>query len=349
MKRGGTVETITRRLTLGAGITALGFALLTGGPAAHAAEKVTLTQPVDSLTFFPVYVGRAKGYFEQEGLELDVKATAGGGPHLTAVFAGEAEFTASPGTYQINALNQGRKLFGVIDLLHRNIIGMVIHKEAAAKAGITPDMPLMERVKRAKGLTIGITRPGALTDVLVRNIIARAGLKVPQDVRLIGVGGAGTMLPAFRNRKIDILTISTPHPERILSEGLGFWFVNWAAGEDPAIKDFMMATLMTTPKLIKEKPELVQKMVRAVRRSIQYINDASVDQLTKDMTPYFGKSVEPAALRLSIETVKAAVNSGGRMSDEAVQTTFKLMKQPGKLENLNSLRLADIWTDEFLK
>jgi NitT/TauT family transport system substrate-binding protein len=336
-------------MVLRAGIAALGLSLITGAPLTHAADSVTLTQPVDSLSFFPVYVARAKGYFEEEGLEVNVKATAGGGPHLTAVFAGEAEFTASPGTYQINALNQDKKVIGVIDLLHRNIIGMVIHKEAAAKVGITADMPLMERVKRAKGLTVGVTRPGALTDDLARNIFERAGLKVPGDVRIIGVGGAGTQLPAFRNRKIDILTISTPHPERILSEGLGIWFVNWAAGEDPAIKDFMMSTLMTTPQLVKEKPELVQRMVRALRKSIQYINDTSVDQLTKDMTPFFGKRVEPAALRLSVQTVKGAVNPSGRMSEAAVATTFKLMKKPGKLESLKSLKLDDVWTGQFLK
>ena len=342
-------NTIACRIALRAGIAALGLSLITGAPLTHAADSVTLTQPVDSLSFFPVYVARAKGYFEEEGLEVNVKATAGGGPHLTAVFAGEAEFTASPGTYQINALNQDKKVIGVIDLLHRNIIGMVIHKEAAAKVGITADMPLMERVKRAKGLTVGVTRPGALTDDLARNIFERAGLKVPGDVRIIGVGGAGTQLPAFRNRKIDILTISTPHPERILSEGLGIWFVNWAAGEDPAIKDFMMSTLMTTPQLVKEKPELVQRMVRALRKSIQYINDTSVDQLTKDMTPFFGKRVEPAALRLSVQTVKGAVNPSGRMSEAAVATTFKLMKKPGKLESLKSLKLDDVWTGQFLK
>jgi ABC-type nitrate/sulfonate/bicarbonate transport system substrate-binding protein len=125
--------------------------------------------------------------------------------------------------------------------------------------------------------------------------------------------------------------------------------VNWAAGEDPAIKDFMMSALMVTPQLVKEKPELVARMVRAVRKSIQYINDTSVDQLTKDMTPFFGKGVGPAALRLSVQSVKGAVNPTGRMSEAAVATTFKLMKRPGKLENLKSLTLADVWTGQFLK
>ncbi|MBI2178118.1 MAG: ABC transporter substrate-binding protein [Candidatus Tectomicrobia bacterium] len=330
-------------------LAAMLFSLSVPGSPSLAADKVTLTQPVDSLSFFPIYVGRAKGFFQKEGLELDVKATAGGGPHLTAVFAGKAEFTASPGTYQINALNEGKKVVGFVDLLHRNIIGMVIHKEAAAKVGIKPGMPLMERVKRAKGLTVGITRPGALTDDLARNIFARAGLKVPDDVRIISAGGAGTMLPALRNRKIDIITISTPHPETILSENIGMWFVNWAAGEDPAIKDFMMSTLMASPELIREKPDLVKRMTRAVMSSLKYINETSVDQLTKDMTPFFGKSVKPAALRISVETVKAAVNPTGKMSDAAVATTFKLMKKPGKLKNLQSLKRSDVWTDDLVK
>lgn len=316
---------------------------------ARAADKVILTQPVDSLSFFPIYVGRSKGYFKEEGLELDVKATAGGGPHLTAVLSGKADFTASPGTYQLNALNQKKKLVAFVDLLRRNIIGMLIHKDAAKEAGITADMPLMEKLKRAKGLKVGITRPGALTDVLVRNILGRAGLKVPDDVRILAVGGAGTMLPAFKNRKIDILTISTPHPERMISEGIGFWFVNWAGGEDKAINEFMMASVMATPKLLEERPQLAEKMTRAVLKSLKYIQDNSVDQLTKDMTPFFGQRVTPEALRVSVATVKGAINPTGKMSDEAINTTFKIMKSGGKLKDLEAVERADVWSDNFVK
>ncbi len=329
-----------------------GFALslsLGGAAPAVAAEKVILTQPVDALAFFPVYVGRIKGYFAEEGLELNVKSTAGGGPHLTAVLAGKAEFTASPGPYQLNALNRGKKLIGFVDLLRRNIIGMVIHKEAAKKVGIKPGMPLMEKVRRAKGLKVGVTRPGALTDVLARDILRRAGLKVSQDVRILAVGGAGTMLSAFKNRKIDILTISTPHPERMISEGLGIWFVNWGAGEDKAIKEFMMTSIMTTPKILKERPDLVRKMTRAVLKAQRYIQANSIDQLTEDMKPFFGKRVSPKALRISVATVKGAVNPSGKMSDDAIQTTFKLMKSGGKLKNLKSIKRSDVWNDSFLK
>ena len=322
---------------------------LTLTSAAPAADKVILTQPVDSLSFFPIYVGRIKGFFKEEGLTLDVKATAGGGPHLTAVLAGKAEFTASPGTYQLNALNSGKRAIGFVDLLRRNIIGMVIHKDAAKKAGIKDGMPLMEKVKRAKGLKVGVTRPGALTDVLARNLLGRAMMKVPADVRILAVGGGGTMLPAFKNRKIDIFAISTPHPERMLSQGLGIWFVNWAAGEDKAIKEFMMTAVMATPKLMKERPRLVKRMARAVMKSQKYIQKTSIEQLTKDMTPFFGKRVTPEALRISVATVKGAVNPTGKMTDEAVQTTFNIMKSGGKLKNLKSVKRSDVWTDEFLK
>ena len=147
--------------------------------AAPAADKVILTQPVDSLSFFPIYVGRIKGFFKEEGLTLDVKATAGGGPHLTAVLADKAEFTASPGTYQLNALNSGKRAIGFVDLLRRNIIGMVIHKDAAKKAGIKDGIPLMDKVKRAKGLKIGMMWPGEKRDRARDGI--RNGISSPEQ------------------------------------------------------------------------------------------------------------------------------------------------------------------------
>ncbi len=50
----------------------------------QAQTKIKLTQPVDSLTFFPVYVGRNQGFFKAEGIDLKVIATAGGGPRPLA-------------------------------------------------------------------------------------------------------------------------------------------------------------------------------------------------------------------------------------------------------------------------
>ena len=279
-----------------------------------------------------------------------MKATAGGGPHLTAVLAGKAEFTASRGTYQLNALNSGKRAIGFVDLLRRNIIGMVIHKDAAKKAGIKDGMPLMEKVKRAKGLKVGVTRPGALTDVLARNLLGRAMMKVPADVRILAVGGRRTMLPAFKNRKIDIFTISTPHPERMLSQGLGIWFVNWAGRRGQGHQGVHDDGRHGHAQAHEGAPSPRQADGRA-RHEVPEIHPENVHRAAHqghDAVFRQGAST-PEALRISVATVKGAVNPTGKMTDEAVQTTFNIMKSGGKLKNLKSVKRSDVWTDEFLK
>lgn len=328
-------------------VVALLAAVLAGAGPAPAAEEILLTQPVDSLTFFPIYVGRTLKYFEDEGIDLRVLSSAGGGPHIQAVLSGKAQFTASPGTYQINALKTGQKLVGVIDLLNRNIIGVVINKEVAARIGVTENAPFEEKLKKLKGLTLGMTRAGALTDNMAHQLVKMAGYEAGKDVRIIGVGGASAIVPALENRKIDIMLISTPHPERAIGEGFGMWFVNNAKGENPRLRVFMMSTLMTTPEYIEKHPQTVRKMVRAVKRSLEYIHTHSVDDIVKTVEPFFGKRVKPALLRASVETVKAATVKDGLMTEEAVKTTVALLKEAGK--DIPNYTLKDVFTDRFVK
>ncbi|MFQ5692839.1 MAG: ABC transporter substrate-binding protein, partial [Nitrospinota bacterium] len=325
---------------VGAVVLALGSAPATAG------TKVKLTQPVDSLTFFPIYVGRQRGYFKAEGIDLEVISTSGGGPHLQAVIAGQAQFTASPGTYQINALKQGKRVIGVYNILKRNIIGVVIHKESAARIGVTEKTPFGEKIKRIKGLTLGVTRPGALTFILAEYLVGKAGLDPRKDVRILGVGGGATIVPALRNRKVDAIFISTPHPERAISEGYGMWFVNNAAGEDPDMDEFMMSILMVTPEFAEKNAQMVRKTVRAMKRSVRWILGHSVEDSYRAVKPFFGKKVKAAALMESVRTVKAAVSEDGNLSEKAVRTTMDLMVRAGKIKKPFSR--ADVFTDRFL-
>lgn len=312
-----------------------------------AQTEIRLTQPVDSLTFFPVYVGRHLGYFKDEGIALEVIATAGGGPHLQAVITGDAQFTASPGNYQLAALKQGKKVIGVFNILRRNIIGEVIHRDVAKRLGITDKTPFQEKIKKIKGLTLGITRPGALTYIMAEDIIRRAGYTPNKEVRILAVGGGATIVPALKERKVDIIFISTPHPERAIAEGFGQWFINNGAGEDPTIPEFMMSALMVAPEYAEKSPGIVTKMVRAMHRSVNFINSHPLEDSVTAVKPFFGSQVPGPALVESVRTVKAALAGDGLMSEVAVKTTVEIMKKGGLLDR--DYHLKDVFTDRFLK
>ena len=112
-----------------AALCLLGLPLHQNG--AEAAQKVKLTMPVVALSMSPVYLAKARGYFADEGLDVEMTATSGGGPDIMALIAGEADFTFTPGDNAILAHQEGRPLRIVMTGLHRLIINWAIHKEVA--------------------------------------------------------------------------------------------------------------------------------------------------------------------------------------------------------------------------
>ena len=52
----------------------------------------------------------------------------------------------------------------------------MLSKSAVEKTGVAADAPIDARLKALKGLTFGVTRPGAMTDQHIRFLLSRLGL-----------------------------------------------------------------------------------------------------------------------------------------------------------------------------
>ena len=70
-------------------------------------------------------------------------------------------------------------------------------------------MPIAERAKRLKGLTIGIQGVGSIVHAWERYVVAKGGLDVENDVRIAPMDPPA-MLPALENKAIDGYTTSMP-------------------------------------------------------------------------------------------------------------------------------------------
>ena len=52
-------------------------------------KKITIAEPLHLIGYLPLYVAINEGYFEEEGLDVEV-VTSTGGAHVTTVISGEA-------------------------------------------------------------------------------------------------------------------------------------------------------------------------------------------------------------------------------------------------------------------
>src|SRR5262249_29210858 len=171
--------------------------------------RVRLSQPVAGLGYTSIYVARHYGYFADEGIDLEhLTLTTGGGPDTQALIAGDVDFGATATTILISAYQEGTPLLGVVSLLNRMNMHLAMRQDIAQDKGIGPDTPLSAKLAALKGLTIGVTRLGSLTDQVARYYVRRAGL-AGDDVTILAVGTGTSMMAALDNRRVDAVVDST--------------------------------------------------------------------------------------------------------------------------------------------
>ena len=159
---------VTRRASARAALAtmaAIGLMAAGGDALAQAKplQKLRMTIPVPALVFYPIYVAQDKGFFADEGIEMEVMSTQGDGPDVDALIAGSVQFTASTPNRLLTAYEQGKPLKAVMSMSNKIGIHCFMNKESAEKAGIKEGMSFNEKIKRLKGLTLGGTRPGAMS------------------------------------------------------------------------------------------------------------------------------------------------------------------------------------------
>jgi ABC-type nitrate/sulfonate/bicarbonate transport system substrate-binding protein len=123
-------------------------------PAPAHKGKIVITQAVDALSFLPMYVGRAKGFWEAEGLDAEVRIVKGGPIVTSAVIAGQAQFTATSADAPLLARRAGGTILIVANILDKGPAEIVIHKEVLAKNVSVHRLPPVLPLRREQGRVI---------------------------------------------------------------------------------------------------------------------------------------------------------------------------------------------------
>jgi NitT/TauT family transport system substrate-binding protein len=312
---------------------------------AQAPRKVKMTMPVVAHSMTPVYIAQGRGFFTDEKLDLDITSTGGGGPDIRALIAGDVEFSFTTGDNVILAHQEGKKLLMVMSALNKVFINWAMHKESAKAKGISESMPLAEKIKALKGLTVGVTNPGALTAHLAAFVIRKAGYNPQQDVKIIPIGAGPTWLAALENRKIDVALTAPPVPETAISRGFAVMFINNVKGEDPSIPEFLMENLIARPETVAKEGDLVRKMVRALTRANQWALKSTPEQVADVLKPFLAKT-PPDLLLAGAKAVLPALSPDGRTSERSFQVTQDVLEQAGILKK--RVPYSELVTNEFL-
>jgi NitT/TauT family transport system substrate-binding protein len=231
----------------------------------------------------------------------------------------------------ILAHQEGKKLLMVMSGLNKLFINWAIHKESAKSKSITESTPLAEKLKALKGLTVGVTNPGALTAHLAAFVIRRAGFNPQQDVQIVPIGSGPTWIAALENRKVDVALTAPPTPETAIARGYAIMLINNAKGEDPSIAEFLMENLIVRPETAAKDQDTIRRMVRALTRANQWALKSTPEQVADALKPSMA-AIAPDLLLSGVKSVLPALSADGRTSERSMQITQDVLEQAGILK-----------------
>jgi NitT/TauT family transport system substrate-binding protein len=226
--------------------------LLGSGRLSVAADKIRMSVTNPNMSFLPSGVALKKGFFKDEG--LDVEIIRMNVPNIvTALVTGDIGYTLLFGSIVRGAL-RGMPMRALASLLDGSTHALVAKPEY--KSG-----------KELKGKTVGIGNFGGTDEVAGRMMLKSFGLDTDKDLKFIALGPDRARLAALKEGLVDVAVIAPPGDA--LGRQMGFNVLLRAY----EVFSFPFIGIGANLKTIKEKPDEVKKVVKALLRANRFIRE----------------------------------------------------------------------------
>jgi len=275
---------LTRRAWL-AGVSMMAAGAMTlGAQAASAADEVT----IGALRFTSHgagFVAYEKGYFEEEGLDVNFEFFQAAQPIAVATAGGDVDFGITGVTGGLMNLAEKGAIRIVGGVLHekKGYDGMmVMASNQAYEAGVTS-------VDDILGHSVAMTQVGS-TFHYMTNLIADAKGWDMSEMKMVPLQKVGAMVAATKSGQTDVL-IMVPHIAKALAESGAAKEIGWL--NDYA--EYQISTMITSVDNIENNRDMVERFVRAYSKGIADMNrvfledgadQAEVEELTRMIAKY---------------------------------------------------------------
>ena len=306
-------------------------------------QPAELTKISIALDWFPwanhsgLYVAQDKGYFAEEGLDVNIYVPGDPSTVLQTVAAGRDDFGIS---YQPELLIARDKGVGVV-----SIMAMVQHP-------LNSVMSLKEsgiaQPKDLKGKKVG--SPGLPSDdALIDTMLRHQGLTI-DDVEMVNVGY--DLVPALISKNVDAIVGAYWVHESISATNQGCE-LNIMRMEENGVPDFYELVIVASEAKISENPEVVQKFVNGVTKGYK---DAMSDPigavaLLKRLKPETDLDIENPGVKLLAPLWSTPNGAFGWQEQSKWEGFTEWMVESDRLgcDSVNACNVSNAYDNRFVE
>ncbi|WP_078414102.1 ABC transporter substrate-binding protein [Priestia abyssalis] len=240
----------------------------------EAVQTIRVGEVTHSLFYAPQYVAISEGFFEEEGLKVDLKTTWGGDKTMTALLSDgiDVALVGSETSIYVYAQGANDPVINFAQLTQTDGTFLVSRNEVD---NFTWD--------QLKGTTFLGQRKGGMPQMVGEFVLKKHGINPQQDLTLIQNVDFANIANAFASGTGDYVQLFEPTASIFEKEGKGHIVASF--GEESGHVPY--TTFMSKKSFLKENPEAAEKFTRAIYKAQQWVDSHSAEEIAQSIQDEF--------------------------------------------------------------
>ncbi len=253
-------------------------------------QKLKLAEVTRSLFYAPLYVAMEKGYFKEEGLEIDLQTTWGGDKTMTALLSDSADIALVGSETSIYVYAQNSKDYAInFAQLTQTDGTFLVSKEKV-------DNFSWDQLKGSKFLG---QRKGGMPQMVGEYVLKQQGIQPATDLELRQNIDFANIPGAFVSGDAEYVQLFEPTASIMEKEGKGHIVASF--GEESGNVPYTV--FMAKQSFLKDDPEAIQKFTNAIYKAQLWVDKQNAEEIAKTIETYF-EDIDLEILAISIDRYK---------------------------------------------
>lgn len=236
--------------------------------------KVRVAEVTRSIFYAPLYVALSKGFFKNEGLQVEVQTTWGGDKTMTALLSGGADVALVGSETSIYVYAQGANdpVINFAQLTQTDGTFLVARNHSGSFDW-----------ENLKGSTFLGQRKGGMPQMVGEFVLKKHQIDPETDVNLIQNIDFANIANAFASGTGDYVQLFEPTASIFEKEGKGHIVASFGteSGKVP------YTTFMAKKNYLSQNEETAQKFTNAIYKAQQWVEKSTAAEIAKVIEPYF--------------------------------------------------------------
>jgi len=281
--------------------------------------KITLNEVTRSVFYAPQYVAMSKGFFEEEGLEIETVTGQGADRVMTAVVSGQVDIGFSGPEACIYVYNEGKEDYAIV-------FAQLTKRDGSFLVGREPEPDFKWENLRGKHIIGG--RKGGVPLMTLEYVLKQHGLVPNVDLIVDTSIQFAVMAGAFTGGIGDYVTLFEPTATMLEQEQKGYVLasIGQESGEIP------YTCYYARKSYIEKNPEIIQKFTNAIYKGQIWCDTHSPEEIAEAIHEFFPdtdlKILEAVAKRYKEID---AWNQDPILKEEALNRLQDVMEEAGEL------------------